>query len=285
MNVPLREGDGPMWNAKRHSYEELRDVVMDVLHRGISGNNQYETLVEHVARDINARVNPGMNLGTGMAYQGAASALHPQDRDKLLEIFWDLFRQGVITLGLNDSNPQWPWFRLSRFGASDAARQPFRFHDTTSYIAMVSKAVPDLLPTSRMYLEEAVAAFYSGCFLAATVMMGVAAEAEFLRLIDVASKNATISASFAKADKERFIRAKIEAFRKGLAPHLKSLPDAAKEDLDITLNAIQSILRIARYGAGHPSGTAPPSREQVYINLQIFVPYATQVFRLRQELK
>jgi hypothetical protein len=220
-----------------------------------------------------------------MAYQGAAAALHPRDRDVLLEIFWDLFRQGVITLGLNDNNPQWPWFRLSRFGASEAARQPFRFHDTTSYVAMVIKAVPDLLSASRMYLEEAVAAFYSGCFLAATVMMGVAAEAEFLRLIDVAVKNATIGSSFAKAEKERFIRTKIEAFKKGLDPHLKSLSDSAKEDLDINLNAVQSILRIARNGAGHPSGAAPPSREQVYINLQIFVPYAVQVARLRQELE
>ncbi|MGY4169906.1 hypothetical protein ACVIM8_003979 [Bradyrhizobium sp. USDA 4529] len=273
-----------MWNAKQHSYEELRDVVMDVLHQQISGNNQYLALVENVARVINERENPGINLGTGMAYQGATAALHPHDRDKLLEIFWDLFRQGVITLGLNDNNPQWPWFRLSRFGASDAARQPFRFHDTTSYIAMVSNAVPDLLPASEMYLEEAVAAFYSGCFLAATVMLGVAAEAEFLRLIDVANKNAKIGKSFDKATKERFIRSKIEAFRKGLDLHLKSLSDAAKEDLDINLNAVQSILRIARNGAGHPSGAAPPSREQVYINLQIFVPYAVQVARLRQEL-
>ena len=190
-----------MWNAKQHSYEELRDVVMDVLHQGISGNNQYQTLIENVARVINQRESPGINLGTGMAYQGAAAALHPQDRDKLLEIFWDLFRQGVITLGLNDNNPQWPWFRLSRFGASDAARQPFRFHDTTSYIAMITKVVPDLLPAAQMYLEEAVATFYSGCFLAATVMLGVAAEAEFLRLIDVANKNARIGTSFDKAAK------------------------------------------------------------------------------------
>ena len=96
-----------MWNAKQHSYEELRDVVMDV-HQRNSGNNQYEALVENVARVINQRENPSINLGTGMAYQGAAAPLHPSDRDKLLEIFWDLFRQGVITLGLNDNNPQWP---------------------------------------------------------------------------------------------------------------------------------------------------------------------------------
>jgi hypothetical protein len=273
-----------MWNAKQHSYEELRDVVMDVLHQGIPNNNQYPVLVENVARVINRRENSSVNLGTGIAYQGAAEALHPSDRDKLLEIFWDLFRQGVITLGLNDNNPQWPWFRLSRFGASDAARQPFRFHDTSSYISLITKAVPDLLPAARMYLDEAVAAFYSGCFLAATVMLGVAAEAEFLRLIDVANKNAKLGTSFDRAAKERFIRAKIEAFRKGLEPHLKTLPDSVKEDLDINLNAVQSILRIARNGAGHPSGAGPPSREQVYINLQIFVPYAVQVARLRQEL-
>jgi hypothetical protein len=44
-----------MWNAKQHSYEELRDVVMDVLTERIAGNNQFNTLVEHTARVINQR--------------------------------------------------------------------------------------------------------------------------------------------------------------------------------------------------------------------------------------
>jgi hypothetical protein len=76
-----------MWSPKLHSYEELRDVVMDVLHQRISGNNQYTTLVEHTARVINQRESSSVNLGTGIAYQGAAAALHPSDRDKILEIF------------------------------------------------------------------------------------------------------------------------------------------------------------------------------------------------------
>jgi hypothetical protein len=148
---------------------------------------------------------------------------------------------------------------------------------------MISEAVPDLLPAAKMYLEESVASFYSGCFLAATVMLGVAAEAEFLRMIEVAKKNASIGTSFDQAAKEKFIRPKIEAFRKGLAPHLKTLPGAVTHDLDINLIAIQSIIRIARNEAGHPSGLPPPSREQVYINLQLFVPYAVQIKRLRDE--
>jgi hypothetical protein len=65
---------------------------------------------------------------------------------------------------------------------------------------------------------------------------------------------------------------------------LKTLPNAATEDLDINLNAVQSIIRIARNEAGHPSGAHSPSREQVFVNLQIFLPYADQVGRLRKEL-
>ena len=100
------------------------------------------------------------------------------------DVFWDLFRQGFITLGKDDPNNMWPWFRLSHFGQKTLQIQsPYRFHDTTSFIAMTKREVPDISPEATAYLEEAVAAFYAGCLLASCVMLGVAAEAEFLRLI------------------------------------------------------------------------------------------------------
>jgi hypothetical protein len=46
---------------------------------------------------------------------------------------------------------------------------------------------------------------------------------------------------------------------------------------------IQSVLRIARNEAGHPTA-ATPQREQVYVYLQIFVPFARQLMRLRMVL-
>ena len=49
---------------------------------------------------------------------------------------------------------------------------------------------------------------------------------------------------------------------------LPPLPEYVTEDLDTNLLMIQSVLRIARNDAGHPSGAAIPSREQVYTNLQ-----------------
>jgi hypothetical protein len=64
---------------------------------------------------------------TGSAYQGAAQHLHPNDSSTILEVFWDLFRQGVITLGINTNNPGWPYFRLSRFGENIKSQSDFRF--------------------------------------------------------------------------------------------------------------------------------------------------------------
>jgi hypothetical protein len=140
--------------------------------------------------------------------------------------------------------------------------------------------VPDISPEAVVYLEEAVAAFSAGCLLACCVMLGVAAEAEFLRLLDVASKNATHGQKFGQAVKQNFIRHKITKFHDSLKPLLPALPQSASEDFDTNFAMIQSVLRIARNDAGHPT-SANPQREQVYIYMQLFVPFARQLMRLR----
>jgi hypothetical protein len=160
-----------------------------------------------------------------------------------------------------------------------------RFHDTTSYLAIVRNEVPDILDEAVAYLEEAVAALYADCLLASCVMLGVAAEAEFLRLVHVATTSATYGANFAPVLKETFIRSKITKFHavlKALATPLQPKKDF--EDLDTNLTQIQSVLRIARNDAGHPTAAKPPAREQVYVYIQMFIPFAQQVMRLRKAL-
>jgi hypothetical protein len=140
----------------------------------------------------------------------ARSRLHPYDAELVRDVFWDLFRQGFITLGLDDANPTWPFFRLSHFGEKALKTQsPYRFHDMGSFLTLVKTEVPDVCPEAVVYLEEAVAAFYAGCLVACCVMLGVAAEAEFLRLLEVAANNPTHRQKFAQAMKQNFIRQKI----------------------------------------------------------------------------
>jgi hypothetical protein len=150
-------------------------------------------------------------------------------------------------------------------------------------LVLVRREVPDLSDQAAAYLDEAVQAFYAQCLLASSVMLGVAAEAEFLRPLDVAVSRPNVGNRFSSAANEKFIRQKITKFLPALAGIAPQLDRQATEDLDTNFAPIQSVLRIARNDAGHPS-SATPQRENVYVNLQLFVPFARQLMRLRTAL-
>jgi hypothetical protein len=267
-----------MSQDQQHTYEELREVVVGILLK-----EEKVAFPPTQWAHLSSGVAEGLLRRAGQPVDHRHPPLRGPDAELLRDIFWDLFRQGFITLGVDDMNPAWPFFRLSRFGETALKSQnPYRFHDTSSFLSIVTKEVPDISSAAVTYLEEAVATFYAGCLLAACVMVGVAAEAEFLRLIDVAVKG-PYGQRFTQVQKSGFIGQKIKKFGSALSPLLSSLPKSAVEDLDTNLDAIQSVLRIARNDAGHPTA-ATPSREQVYVFLQLFVPFARQLMRLRSAL-
>lgn len=80
------------------------------------------------------------------------------------------------------------------------------------------------------------------------------------------------------------ISEKIKHFLDVIIDIRKSLDKKATEGLDENFIAIQTVLRIARNEAGHPS-PSNPSRENVYVYLQLFVPFARQLFRLKDALR
>jgi hypothetical protein len=257
-----------------HSYEEIRDVVVDILlgkETTRYAAEQFQSLKEGV-HEVLERRHP--NLKPRRA-----------DVEELVrDVFWDLFRQGVITLGFNRHNDQWPFFRLSHFGQQTLVSQsPWRFHDSTSYLAMVRREAPDLSDEAFAYLDEAVQTFYAQCLLASSVMLGVAAETEFLRLLAIAESHPTIGHRFQSAAKAKFVAEKISKFVPILTELRPKLNKEAMEGLETNFLAVQLVLRIARNEAGHPS-SANPQRENVYVNLQLFVPFARQMMRLRQAL-
>jgi hypothetical protein len=263
--------------SEPHNYEEIRSAVVGIL-LGIE-----EPSVSQFGR-LPSAVHQVLSLRAGK--DPSTLRQSNQDEELVRDVFWDLFRQGVITLGMNNANSNWPWFRLSHFGQKTLASQsPWRFHDTSSYMALVLREAPDLSKQAAVYLEEAVQAFYAQCLLASCVMLGVAAEAEFLRLLEDCGKLPKIGNRFSRASNERMISEKIKKFLVVIGDIRTSLDNKqATEDLDINFFNIQSVLRIARNEAGHPS-PSNPSRENVYVHLQLFVPFARQLFRLKDALK
>jgi hypothetical protein len=192
--------------TEAHSYEELRAIVVDLLLRPESIANytgQYGNLVDGVAGALARRGA----IYTDISHTSAGLRMNSKDVELVRDIFWDLFRQGMITLGRDESNQNWPFYRLSHHAKETLAKQsPYRFHDVSSYLNLVRNEAPAILKETEVYLEEAIATYYADCLLACCVMVGVAAEIEFLRMIEAGVKNPAHSAVFNKIAAERSLR-------------------------------------------------------------------------------
>lgn len=270
--------------TKKHTYEEIRNTVIDALlaerpHRQI---NVYADLVGEVTDLLVIR---GAPTERNMLSGSSGNLMNDHDTELVRDVFWDLFRQGVVILGRNDMNQSWPSFRLS-YNAKEtlAKRSPYRFHDVNSYLKLVKAAAPDLAPVTEEYLAEAVATYYVERLLSACVMLGVAAEVEFLRLIEIGIASPAYASVFKTIDKEPTVRRKVVKFQMALTTLPKLLLQQSGEDLDMHINSIQSVLRVAQNKAGHALADRTPSRETVYVNLQMFVPFVGHVSRLRNAL-
>ena len=111
------------------------------------------------------------------------------------------------------------------------------------------------------YLEEAIATFYSDCLLATCVMVGVAAEIDFLKLVDVGVGHPVLSSVFSHVRAERHLRQKITKFQNILPSLPSEIRKQAGEDLEFTLMAFnlycvsQEVARDMRFRPERPFGS------------------------------
>jgi hypothetical protein len=91
--------------------DEIRGVVLDILfgkEQTVYDASQFAHLALGVAEVMERRSAPG----SGVPHARGDSELGAGDKMILQEVFWDLFVEKVITIGLNADNPAYPWFRL-----------------------------------------------------------------------------------------------------------------------------------------------------------------------------
>ena len=102
------------------------------------------------------------------------------------DVLWEFMIQGIIAPGLNTSNPNFPWFRITAHGQKVLAAREFLPHDSTGYLDRFREEITDFDPTVYAYLSESLNCFTRGCLIASVVMLGVASERAFLLLCDSA---------------------------------------------------------------------------------------------------
>ena len=268
-----------------HSYEEIRTVALDLLagrEKAAYELTQYQNLLVGVGEVFARRDNlPSQRPMPVTPY----TKLSSHDAELFLEIFWSLFREGIITLGLNDSNRDYPHFRVTEFGRRIIAhQQAYFFHDVSSYEKAITSEVPAIDSTTLLYLKEAMQSFRTGCLLASTVMLGVATEHTFFLLLETIEASASHAPSFASVKREWTILQKFNKFKTILDRHVSNLTPEIKEDLDTHFAGILSIIRTFRNQSGHPTGKIM-EREQVYVLLQLFIPYCKKMYQLMAHFK
>ena len=266
-----------------HSYEEIRKVALDILAEREKPDytpDQYE----HLRIDIGGILE---ERETGQ--RPMRPMMSSKDSEIFLEVFWDLFRQGIITLGLNNSNREFPFFRVSANGKRIIEnRDAYFFHDVSSYESVIMENIPNIDETTLIYLKEAMQSFFSGCVLSSSVMLGVATEHTFLKLLDTIDQNQNHNVTFQNVFEQRTLLTKVNKFRNKLDEEINTkriqFPPYIKEDLDTNFSSILAIIRNFRNESGHPTGKII-SREQCYINLNIFIPYCKKLYQLMDFFK
>lgn len=261
-----------------HSFEEIRQVALDILagrEQTAYEPNQYRHFSIGVSEVLARRENKDT-----LDHRRNIVELSSHDKAIFLEVFWDLFRQGIITLGLNDSNPEFPWFHVSEYGNKLLQGQNIYFyHNTETYEKLILSEIPHIDNVTMVYLKEAMQAFMSNCILSASVMLGVATEHTFLKLLETIEANPVHQTTYANVFSEKTILQKFNKFRNILDQNMKPLPSDVKEDIDTNFAGILSMIRNFRNSAGHPTGKII-SREQCYVLLNLFIPCCRKMYQL-----
>lgn len=265
-----------------HSFEEIRDAALDLLsgrEKGPYPPTQF-VHIEHGIADVFAR-RESAPANSGNVFGGSGASLSGHDQDVFLEVFWSLFQQGIIVLGCDRSNPNFPWCRLSSYGKKlTTGTGGYFFHDVSTYEHQVRQVIPAINAVTLVYLKEAIQAFRAGCLLSATIMIGVAAEHTFLLLLDCIEANPKHAPTFKSVSEQRSILPKVNKF-KGVMDnqYVKQLPPDVKEDWDTNFVSLQSLMKNYRNDAGHPTGKMM-DREQVYVLLHLFITYGKKMYQL-----
>jgi hypothetical protein len=196
------------------------------------------------------------------------------------QVLWELLCQGVLTPGTDSSNPDLPLFHITPHGQKVLAAGGPVPYDPTGYIDDVrSRAQACIGKVVLSYLAHAVDAFNKQSFVAATLLLGISAEAAFLDLLDV------IRAHLKNPNDANKIPGrpdKISPQHAWVMARFDSIPKADKaalpESVAMSLRSLLTLIRLERNELGHPQ-FAPPAvtREQAYLYLSLYPALITDI--------
>lgn len=227
---------------------------------------------------------------TGDGFQEYAALDGPRARRVLLfhsqQIYVELMVHGIIAPGSDDSNTKLPFFHITEYGTAVLDSLPSSPYFPAKYLSDLNQQLPGADPTVLAYLGESLETFERGNHIAATVMLGIAAERVFLLLCDsltAAIKDAGEMKKFQQILERRAMKPKLDwVHQKFQSLHAPAFPDNAT----IMVTTVYDLLRFQRNELGHPRQVPPSiSRAEAFVNLQVFPRYYIVAEHVRRFLQ
>ncbi len=254
-------------------YSQTRMAALAALQR--APKTQWEgfvRLVSQLAFELGFVTDPA-----GLGRQ-PTELLSAEDKEQLREVFWALFIEGVVILGMDRNNNAWPFFCVTEYGTRVIAAGEVLPHDPDGYLNRLEADCPGFDPISRIYVSESLQCFLRGNYLGAAVMLGVASEKLFLDLLDAFKQSLPpdVQKKLEDATNNRSVARQWAEFRKRFSSALGQLPNDLQDEIDTLLDGVFTLIRATRNQSGHPTGRLV-DRDTMFAHLQLFRTYARRV--------
>jgi hypothetical protein len=261
-------------------YEELRPLVFEVL-KSSDSENQVIMLIDAVQRLF---FEKGFDRDDNQ-YQMVSERgkrLLDKDRERIRHLISELVTEGILSWGADEMHSGPPYLSITEYGQIAIQNSTPQPYDPEGYLAYLKSQVGSLDSIIELYIVEATQTFRRNNLLSAAVMTGVASERAFDMLLDAVAKAITGPGKQKKFEDLKTYtstKTKFDEVKKVIMQNRSKLPQEIDETLESDLDGIFTLIRIARNDSGHPTGKIM-RREQVYVNLQLFVQYCRCVYRL-----
>ncbi|MGN7760472.1 hypothetical protein [Paenibacillus sp. 22594] len=260
---------------------ELRSLVLEAL-KSVDSTNYLNVCNSVAGLLIQKGIVTDPNQNGRVFYTNVDYALNPLDEDNVREIIWNLIVEGVLTIGINPSNANWPWLKVTEYGKVMLQSSEPIPHDPSGYLARLTTEVPDINTVILTYITESLRTYNINCLLSATIALGCASEKALLLLIEAYTNYISTDETrkkFIQATQGKMIKRQFEEFNKRFETVKGTLPGDIEDGSAITLIGVFEMIRNNRNDAGHPTGKMV-DKNIIYSGLQVFIPYCKKVYQL-----
>jgi hypothetical protein len=264
-------------------YEELRPLVLEAIK--LVNKNAVLQLVNVINVTDQIACDKGLIEKTeAWGTRGSALCRMPQeDREKVRQIVWEFILQGILAIGLNELNPDFPFLSLTEHGTKVLESGDIWLpYDPDGYLRKLKMEVPNIDPIIEMYVTESLQAYLKGLMFSSAVMLGVASEKAFLILFENftnALKDPKRKSGFLKLQNTSRTKHKFDHLKTSLMSIKGHLPRELSEDLESQFDGIFNLIRVTRNDAGHPTGRKI-ERDAAFVNLRLFIVYCKKIYGL-----